>query len=154
MKAGGEKYKTLSGVFGYGKGSLKNMVGVGRIPGLERVPVGTFSYKDIRDYLLSLRIPLSGHREYDYSEVTEAIEKLTSGELSKEDLPSYSAERRLAIQQAQQDARLKEIAAQRLATWKEKFSGNRKKPGPQEGVKFCGRARAFVVAEGRIPYGE
>ena len=115
MKGEGEKYRELSEVFGYEELALQQMVMVGRIPGLEKLPRRKFFWTEVRDYLLPLRIPLDGPREYDYSEVTTAIEKLVSGDLTKEDLPSYSAERRLAIQQGQQDARLKQIAEQQVA---------------------------------------
>ncbi len=91
MKAEGEKYKALSEVFGYTEITINNMVLVVRIPGLEKLPNGSFFWTEIRDYLLPLRITLEGPREYDYSEVTTAINKLVSGELSKEDLPSYRA---------------------------------------------------------------
>ncbi len=159
MRAEGKDWRQIAEFFGLeNERDVLTRTALGNVPNIQICL--NVSLREAIQYLLPLRIetgrnPDNGNeRIYDYSEATGTIDKLVSGELTKKDLPSYSADRRLAIQQAQQDTRLKQIAAQKLATWKEKFSGNRKKPGPQEGVKFCGRARAFVVAEGRIPYAD
>ncbi len=76
------------------KKTLTAMVMLGRIPTLEKLPAGDFPYREGRDYLLPLRTPLAGPKEYDYSEVTVCIDKVVSSELSKEDLSAYSTERR------------------------------------------------------------
>lgn len=130
MRAEGRDWKQIAEVFGLkSQEDVERRTALGSIPGLQNIdPRVNLSMREARDYLLPLRVetgrnPDDGNqRVYDYSEVTACIDKLVSGELSKEDLPTYSADRRLAIQRAQQDARLKEIAAAELANWKKKLS--------------------------------
>jgi hypothetical protein len=134
MKTEGKDKKEIGAIFGIeGETSIKYRVSLGRIPTIMKLggqSVAHLSFKEAIDYLLPLRIEKSreesGAPIWDYSEVTACIGKLVSTapktRLTKDDLPTYSADRRVAIKEAQQDARLKEIAAQEVAAWKEKLS--------------------------------
>lgn len=127
MKSIIENWKQVAEVLGLkSQEEVNRRVALGNIPGLENIDTGlNVSIKEDEKYLLPLRIETGrnpdnrNERVYDYSEVTAAIDKQhVSGEITKEGLPSYSAERRLIIHQAQHDMRLKEIAAQEVAALK------------------------------------
>jgi hypothetical protein len=130
MRAEGKEWKQIAKVFGLKQQTdVLGRIAVGSIPGIENVMLQhNVSMDDAIRFLLPLRIETSrnpdngNERVYDYSEVTACIDKLVSGELSKEDLPTHSAERRVAIKEAQQAARLKEIAAQELINWNKKLN--------------------------------
>lgn len=126
MKSIIENWKRVAEVFGLkSQEEVNRRVALGSIPGLENIDTGlNVSIKEAEKYLLPLRIETGrnpdnrNERVYDYSEVTAAIDKHVSGEITQEGLPSYSAESPLIIHQAQQDKRLKEIAAQEVAVLK------------------------------------
>lgn len=112
MGAEGRDWKQIAEVFGLeNERDVPARTALGNVPNLERLhPRVNVSFREARDYILPLRVetgrnPDDGNqRVYDYTEVTACIDRLVSGELTKEDLPIYSADRRLAIQQSQQDA--------------------------------------------------
>jgi hypothetical protein len=148
MKVEGKDENEIGKIFGIdGERSIGLRIALGNIPTLTKLQDGTrftvpshtklegetrftLTFRDAVHFLLPLRIekgrnPDNGNeRIYDYSEVTTCISKLISTDpkirLSKDDLPSYSADRRVAIKEAQQDARLKEIAAQEVAAWQQR----------------------------------
>ncbi len=130
MKAQGKDWKYIAEVFGLkDQTEVLKRIALGNIPELENIGAcPDVSLRDAEKYLLPLRIetgrnPDNGkERIYDYIEVQTAIWKLTNNKLTKEDLPTYSAERRLAIQQDQQDARLKKIAEQKVVALKQQLS--------------------------------
>jgi len=130
MKTQGRGWEEIAELFGLkSQDDVLQRIAIGNIPGIEKlqnvVTGHDVSVKEAAHYILPLRIetgrnPDNGNeRLYDYSEVTTAIEKLVSGELTKEGLPAYSMERRLAIQQARDVARMKEIASQQVTLLKQ-----------------------------------
>jgi hypothetical protein len=130
MKVDGRDEKEIGKILGItGDREIKRYVSLGKIPNLmklEGVTGDTLTFKDAVHYLLPLRIEKgreeSGAPIWDYCEVTACINKLVRMDISKDDLPNYSAERRVAIKEAEQDKRLKEIAAQEVANWKQRRS--------------------------------
>jgi hypothetical protein len=104
-KAKGKEWKQIAEVFGLkSQEDVIRRVAIGNILNIDRAV--NVSFEDARDYLLPLRIekgrnPDNGNeRVYDYREVSACIDKLVSGELSKEDLPAHSADRRVGIKEA------------------------------------------------------
>ena len=111
MKAEGKSLKELAILFGYTieKGgsctAITNQVALGKA--LASCPQTGKYHERVRDiplrdairYLIPLRIEsLDGERNsYDYTEVHLCIDKLISGEIDREKLPTYSAERRVEI---------------------------------------------------------
>ena len=129
MRAEGKDWKEIAKIFGLeSQAEVLHRIAVGLLPGIQNTVLAhNVSLDDAIRYLLPLRIetgrnPENGNeRLYDYSEVTECIEKLTSipPKLNKENLPAYSTERRLIIQRTQRDARQEEIAAKLQELWPE-----------------------------------
>jgi hypothetical protein len=115
MRTEGKDWQQIAEVFGLkDHADVLNRIAVGNIPGIDKRNVVTGhngSIKEAIHYLLPLRIEVSrnpdkgNERVYDYSEVTACIDKLTSTDpktrLSKDDFPNYSADRRVAIKEAQ-----------------------------------------------------
>jgi len=109
MRAEGRDWKQIAEVFGLkDEKDVLNRIALGSVPQISMTR-HTVSLREAIHYLLPLRIetgrsPDDGNqRVYDYSEVTTCIDKLVSGELTKEDLPTYSTERRLATQRRGHD---------------------------------------------------
>jgi hypothetical protein len=109
MQIDGKDKKEIGNIFGIeGEREIKRYIALGNIPTLmklEGVTRDTLSLRDAIHYLLPLRIETgreeSGAPIWDYSEVTACIDKVVSGELTKDDLPTYSADRRVAIKEAE-----------------------------------------------------
>lgn len=106
MRSEGKSLSDIATIFGLkSEEDVTRRVALGNIPGLEKLDLQiNVSLLEAKDYLLPLRIEVSrnpdngNERVYDYSEVTICIDKLVKGELAKEDLPTYSAERSGATQ--------------------------------------------------------
>jgi len=98
MRTEGKRLAEIAKVFGLkSEDDVKHRVAVGKIPDLGNGDLQVIvSFLAVRDYILPLRIEIGRNPEdgnerlYDYSEVSRCIELLISGELSREDLPSYS----------------------------------------------------------------
>lgn len=120
MRDHGKTARELSDVFGYHEAHLRDMVALGSIAELRLLAgkdypeqvVEPITFLEARRYLLPLRILPSDIRKndkaldyslYDYSESDECIQSPISGNLKPEDLPTYSAERRVAVHREQQD---------------------------------------------------
>jgi len=123
MKEGGKTLAQIAEIFGLeSEKDVFARIAIGNLPGIENIhPRVNVSFRDARDFLLPLRVetgrnPENGNeRIYDYSEVAACIDLLVTGGLKPEDLPSYSAERRVEIEKARQDDRINAIAAKQAA---------------------------------------
>jgi len=134
MRNHGKSAVELAEIFGYDEKHLRDLAALGFIPDLVKL-FGTdnpsqepiISVFDARRYLLPLRIwpadipkndKALDYSLYDYSEVTAAIDGLVSGRIKPDELGEYSAQRREAISAAQQEQRVKALAARELETLK------------------------------------
>lgn len=104
MKADGKSRSELARLFGYSETHIANMTSIGQLPDIEKVAPAAgatlVTLRDVEKYVLPLRVQSSRQGnipQWDYTEVSACIEKLSTGDLSREDLPAYSAERREAI---------------------------------------------------------
>jgi hypothetical protein len=120
MRDHGKTAEQLATLFGYKEVSIRHYAAVGFIPGLSKLSGGNgyhqegmISLKEAINYLLPMcawpvDIPKNDkaldYSLYDYTEVTACIDKLVSGKLKPEDLPTYAAERREASQEPRSDA--------------------------------------------------
>jgi len=128
MRAEGKPLAEIATVFGLkSERAVQHRIAIGNILFLSEAQGArgcTLTYEDAVQYLLPLRIQIgnepSGAPVWNDHEVTHCIKQLIKGDLTREDLPAYSTERRLAIVQAQQEARVKEAAAAetKSAGWK------------------------------------
>lgn len=109
MRTSGKDNKQLGLLFDLSPRSIETKVSIGnsiQLNGAKKAQhvalQNLISERSFRDYILPLRIN-TRLKGFDYSEVKECITKLVNGKLKVEDLPVYSAERRVAILEAQKE---------------------------------------------------
>ena len=128
MRGHGKTARELAELFGYQPNALNNMAALGFIPGLSKLFGKSEIYQnsdclissvEARQYILPLRVwPSSVPKNdkeldftlYDYSECTKVIDLLVAGKLKREDLSTYSADRREAIAIRREENRVKDLA--------------------------------------------